>query len=144
MAEESLIVRKWLSVVKHTIETSVFFSPVKKNIARESHFRPFWHFFHGQLFFFTGTFLPFLKIFHAQLFFLHGQFHVFLWFFHGQKITFTGKNLIFFTENSRFSALFFSHGLIFMKKNFTGNFFIFTGIFSIFFHGHAFFSRAKF
>ena len=80
-----------------------FFSPVKKKSARESHFWPFCRFFHGQFFFFTGTFLPFFTIFHAQLVFFHGQFYGFVRFFHGQKIVFTGKNFIFFTGNFCFS-----------------------------------------
>ena len=80
-----------------------FFPPWKKKSARESHFWPFCRFFHGQFFFFTGTFLPFFTIFHAQLVFFHGQFYGFVRFFHGQKIVFTGKNFIFFTGNFRFS-----------------------------------------
>ena len=121
-----------------------FFSPVKKKVARESHFRPFCPFFHGQFFIFTGTFLPFFKIFHAQLFFFTGNFIVFGGFFTGKKSLSRATILIFFHGKFLFFAIFIFLRVNFQGKNFTGNFCFFTDIFSSFFHGHVFFSRAKF
>ena len=108
-----------------------FFFPVKKKVARESHFRPFCQFFHGHFF-------AFFTIFHAQLFFFS---RVILWFlmvfsraknrFHGQKFDFFSREIFVFRH------------FYFFTGKFSGK--IFHGQF-LFFHGHffQFFSRARF
>ena len=102
--------------LRHRLEQRFFF-PVKKKVARESHFWPFFQFFHGQFLFFTGIFLPFFE------------------FFHGQKLSFTGKNLIFFWFHGQL-CVFTGKNLIFLR--FHGQLCTFTGNFSKFFHGQGF------
>ena len=85
---------------------SVFFFPVKIKSARESHFGPFFQFFHGQKTNFTPTFWPIFEFFHAHLFFFHGhkfdrfsgKVHVFTGYFakifHGHQLYFHGHDFM--------------------------------------------------
>ena len=82
--------------------TQCFFFPVKIKSARESHFGPFFQFFHGQNSNFTPTFWPFFGFFHGEEIHFHGhkfdQFcekvsvftGYFANFFHVHQIIFTG------------------------------------------------------
>ena len=95
------------------------FFPVKIKSARESHFWPFFEFFHGHFSFFTPTFWPIFQFFHAHFFF-HGHFFsVFSRFLHGYTNRFHGRSLS--------KKLSFSRGKL-LKI----------------FHGHRFFSRVEF
>ena len=68
-----------------------FFSREKKN-ARESHFGPFFQFFHGQKNNFTPTLWPIFQFFHVNFFFLLGHyFSFFFGFFKGRKFIFRAQ-----------------------------------------------------
>ena len=77
--------------------------------ARETHFWPFFVFFHGQNWFFTPTFLPNYELFHGHFFF-HG--HVFGFFSRVKEFVFTGRNRkkIAFVFNFTGEKLEFFHG----------------------------------
>ena len=89
--------------------TSVFFFPVKIKSARESHFWPFFDFFHGRQ-----------HPFHAHFF------H----FFHAHFLVFTDTFGHFFAFSR---ALFYFHAHFFFSFFFTGAFFPFHGHFLCFF-----------
>ena len=79
---------------------SVFFFPWKKKSARESHFGPFFQFFHGQKNNFTPTFWPIFQFFHAHFYFL-GHFFIFSpFFFAGRKFHIHGQKFDFFRGQS--------------------------------------------
>ena len=103
--------------------TAMFFFSMWKKSARESHFWPFFRFFHGQKNNFTPTFWPIFQFFHAHFFF-HGHFfHFFSFFFiffTGRKFIFTGKKLIVFAGKFLISRDIFPIFFTCINLSFTG------------------------
>ena len=131
--------RLWHRTCKTSPGQCFFFFGRENKSGRESHFWPFFGFFHGHSWLFTPTFYRLFDFFHAQFFFSRALFEIFWFFsrvgnlmFYGRKPDFyvsARENFekIAFFENFHAQKMLFTPTFLSFFRNFHVCLFFFTG-----------------